>query len=394
MAHQLNLNTTALEELKAKAQALPAEKKVQASKIVTPGTTEQTVSPDSGYDGLASVVVAGDADLVAENIASGKSIFGVTGTHSGGFPNGTEWTPSNITDKKFNDVLYANGIFIARGINGVGIYYSTDGKTWTQSYTDAINDLTYFNGIWYALGGTSEFFKSIDGKTWTRINNNFKFIRTIGVVRGMLYIAAEKYEDESGFYWSIDAQTWTLMNNLPYFSNGRIIDYNGILQANTNVGLYYSTDGKEWIQSNITFHTYAPSYSDGVWVLSGPSIGLYYSIDGKEWTQSNITKEAFHSFIKINDIWIADAEYYSSDGKKWIRTNVPSSGYEVNCCVSNGICVASTDTGLYYSMDGKVWQLSNLALTKGRGFINANGIWVVCFYGSGLYYSVTWEPST
>ena len=54
------------------------------SKTVTPTAAGLTVTPGSNYDGLSSVVVEGDADLVPGNIADGVTIFGVTGTLSSG----------------------------------------------------------------------------------------------------------------------------------------------------------------------------------------------------------------------------------------------------------------------------------------------------------------------
>lgn len=54
----------------------------QGAKTVTPGTTEQ-IAVASGCYTTGDVKVAGDANLVAGNIAEGVSIFGVTGTHRG-----------------------------------------------------------------------------------------------------------------------------------------------------------------------------------------------------------------------------------------------------------------------------------------------------------------------
>lgn len=55
----------------------------QAAKTITPGTMDQTAINSRTY-ATGAVTVKGDSNLVAANIVSGKSIFGVVGTATAG----------------------------------------------------------------------------------------------------------------------------------------------------------------------------------------------------------------------------------------------------------------------------------------------------------------------
>lgn len=106
---------------KSATQQLPT----QGAKTVTPGTTEQ-IAAASGLYTTGDVKVAGDANLVAENIAEGMSIFGVTGTHSGGGGRPNETAQGNLSGTKVSSLFAifvdaTNNQASSASVGGIGI---------------------------------------------------------------------------------------------------------------------------------------------------------------------------------------------------------------------------------------------------------------------------------
>lgn len=116
--------------LKGKAVEGGDSDPILQDKTVTPTAETQVVSCDSIYDGLKSVTVNGDSNLIPENIAEGVSVFGVTGTHESG-------TAVQVTEKTTFKIEDSNGnfsvtcgfkpdvVFIDKGQSEDGCKYAT-----------------------------------------------------------------------------------------------------------------------------------------------------------------------------------------------------------------------------------------------------------------------------
>ena len=136
------------------------------AKSVTPAATAQTVTPDTGYDGLSQVTVSGDTNLTAGNIKKGVNIFGVAGTceaaaSGGNGNNNCEAYEIDVTNPTVNFKTASGTIKV------YGYAYATSSSGWGGSSTTVhafCGDGYYTPANWGSPSKTSCTFGVSNGK--------------------------------------------------------------------------------------------------------------------------------------------------------------------------------------------------------------------------------------
>lgn len=101
-SNQMLLGVTAYSKGKKYSGTIPTK----GAKTITPSTTDEII--EAGQYLTGAQTIKGDANLVADNIASGVSIFGVVGTHRGGGVDTSDATATSA-DILSGKTAYVNG---------------------------------------------------------------------------------------------------------------------------------------------------------------------------------------------------------------------------------------------------------------------------------------------
>ncbi len=150
------------------AKAATKQLSTKSATTYTPSTSNQTIS--SGYYLTGTQTIKGDSNLVASNIKSGVSIFGVSGSYSGGSGSIGSYVSSTPTNSGANLTFTIDNID-----NAIGFFIGNG----SYMFTSGSNDLDYIISIFIpndasTNDGTSRYFSTLSnaGRVYRTIATN------------------------------------------------------------------------------------------------------------------------------------------------------------------------------------------------------------------------------
>lgn len=142
--------------------SLVSDASPKSAATYTPGTTNQVIS--SGVFLSGDQTISGDANLVAGNIKSGTSIFGVTGSYTGIDISDTTATASDVAAGKY--FYTAEGVKVAgtadvvtsSGTSGIWtwrVWASGKAECWGETSSATYSSWTLWNNLIYYTSSTT-----------------------------------------------------------------------------------------------------------------------------------------------------------------------------------------------------------------------------------------------
>ncbi|WP_425755090.1 WD40/YVTN/BNR-like repeat-containing protein [Ihubacter sp. rT4E-8] len=233
---------------------------------------------------------------------------------------GMSWsTSSKLTGINFKDIYYSDGLWMIAPRYSNGLYYSTDGYSWTKLFDD-----TTFNGVFCANG---------KWVSWSTSKNM-------------------PYYSVSG------SSNWRVGNKVGAISFEKVDYINGTYYGLTDNDMCYSAEGENWLPCDIPINQFYPKsfyYANGIFVAGSTNAvypGIYNSTNGVSWVKCS-NKETYGKFYYNNGTWIGldNTPYgglaYSKDAETWTYIDFNSACNDV--LYANGMWVLCTSSGIFYS---------------------------------------------
>ena len=397
---------------------LQLETQTEAS--ITP-TQETQVVVSAGKYTTGDISVAGDSNLVAENIAEGISIFGIEGTHFGGVD--TSDATATADDIVDGESAYVNGEQVVGTLiaykpitNGTSMpaesYWgwlvpgdtrmvamdntgpaatTLNGFEWgglsATSGSSVCRGGTYGDGIYLAIVDVSEYQTGGTGDS----------AATVVTQRGSVLYST------NGIKWtsSFDSSDFTNANLL-VFGAGKYI----LLRAQ---GFAYSADGRTWSDIE-SLPISAQRWMGAAWgndrmiVVGSGADSFLCTTDGISWSiiappDSKLFCDICYGDGKFVAVTTSGESYTSEDGTSWAGGET-SDVWAGTCKITYGdgvfVCCPMSGSTAYYSVDGLLWESAelphdvdwgDLAYAFGKFFLVAYNSAVVVYSYDGVNWS-------
>jgi hypothetical protein len=348
---------------------------------------------------------------LTQSIAFGNGIFLMPNwTNCYRTTDGITWsmTPLAEPDARFNlpieRIVFLEGQFFGLGYWGY-IIASTNGTHWTvrnepsNDLFESVRSLVFGNSIYLALSGRTQVMTSPDGKSWEVVNLAFPFpaLADITFRDGLFYAVSES----GRVFSSANGLDWTELADLGCRADGIFSAGNGLYVVGGNCPgreILFSADGVNWSGRSLGLRTVikavgfdesagfvAVGYTfwDPGSVLSG---AVFSSRDGIDWTRRD---RGFHvlledvtygggKFVAISGLFSTNAAaMVSTNGTEWTRANLALSGRLRRAAYGNGTHVIigrnnqrNPPSPIFTSTDAMDWTLQTSATNIGT-FLNA-----------------------